>query len=200
MRGLNSLWTATLAWACLGAATCSADVISAFSAAAVPGSGFTTVVNSTFNSSLARITNSSVACGPASACSGEVATFSLTLSDVTNPLAVAMGTLDGTMSGAGPVTGLVNLLVDGLPFKSIPLSLDDSPFLKDLFSTQVPTLLGSPLILSGSLSLTMPAGDSITLPNSLDFAIVQTPEPSYMALLACGLVGLAMLSRRMRRI
>jgi hypothetical protein len=111
-----------------------------------------------------------------------------------------MGTLDGTMSGAGPVTGLVNLLVDGLPFKSIPLSLDDSPFLKDLFSTQVPTLLGSPLILSGSLSLTMPAGDSITLPNSLDFAIVQTPEPSYMALLACGLVGLAMLSRRMRRI
>jgi hypothetical protein len=111
----------------------------------------------------------------------------------------AVGTLDGTLTGSGTATGEVILAVDGFPFKTVPFSVDAGPFSKNLFSVEVPTIFGDSLILSGSLDLSLPAGDTFFLPNSLGFAIGQAPEPSGLPLFGAGMVGLAALVRRLRR-
>jgi len=182
----------------LGPMTLSADVITAFSATADQNTSFTIDLNTTFTSTLARITKSSISCDSVTSCSGEVATFSLTLADITT-LTPAVGTLDGTMSGAGTATGMLTLDLDGFPFKVVPFSVDAGPFSKSLFSTKIPTSFGETLVLSGSLNMNIPAGDSIVLPNSLEFAIGQVPEPSGLPLIGCGMLGLAALVRRLLR-
>ena len=184
----------------LGLGSASAAEITAFSATADQGTPFTIVLNTTFTSSLARITNSSVACDSETACSGEVATYSLTIMDLTHSTP-AQGSIDGMITGAGTVTGNVTVNVDGIPFKSVGFSGDAGLFFKQLFSTQLPTLLGSTVTVTGALDLTIPAGDSIVLPNSLDISIdsappTTVPEPVSMTLIGGGLLVLAAIARR----
>jgi hypothetical protein len=198
MKNLHILSAAGLFCTLLAPMTVSADAITAFSATAIPDTSFTIDLNSTFTSTVARITNSSVACNSDTPCSGEVATFSLTLGDITTPTP-AMGTLDGTLTGSGTAEGTVNLFVDGFPFKTIPFSVEAGPFSKDLFSTEIPTSFGETLVLSGSLDLSLPAGDSFVLPDSLEFAIGEVPEPSGLPLICCAVIGLAALARRLCR-
>ena len=192
-----------LSVALLGVSLGHAADITAFSATADQSTPFSNLtINTTFTSTLARITNSSVSCGSEAACSGEVGTYSLTLMNLTDATP-AMGTLDGMLTGTGTATGTVTVLLDGIPFKSVDFSVDAGPFSKELFSTQLPALLGPTLTISGALDLTLPAGDSIVLPNSLDFsfgaATTTVPEPVSFALIGFGLLGLAVLARRRNR-
>ncbi|SRR5579871_422114 len=176
-----------------------ADIITAFSATPDQGTQFNIVLNSTFTSTLAKISNSSVGCSQVTPCAGEVATYSLTVSDITGG-ANLEGTLDGTLTGAAGAVGAINLLVDGIPLKVVPFTIAPGPFAENLFSTDIPHNFGDSLVLTGALNLTLPPGDSFNLPNSLDFAVGQAvPEPVGLPLIGCGLVGLAALLRRVRR-
>ena len=80
----KSLLLAAASFLILSQLPVSADVITAFSVTPDTGTPFTTVdLNAEFNGSLARITNSAVACDSDAACVGEVATFSLTIANIT---------------------------------------------------------------------------------------------------------------------
>jgi hypothetical protein len=194
MKIRNLLLAVALAWGLLGGIAVSAAQITAFSATADQNTPFTIVLNTMFTSTLARITNSSVACNQTTTCSGEVATYSLTLTGLIAPTPV-MGTLDGMLSGIGTASGTVSVAVNGIPVSVAPFSVDVGPFFKTLFSTQIPTTFGNTVALTGSLNLTLPPGDSVVLPTSLDFAIAQVPEPASVSLVGCGLLGLASFAR-----
>ena len=76
-----------------------------------------------------------------------------------------------------------------------------NPFDKTIFSSSLPFLGLSTLTIAGSLDLTIPAGQSITLPahTSLDIGIgapTTVPEPSTLAFLGLGLLGVAAKVRR----
>lgn len=177
-----------------------ADVITAFSVTPDDETPFTIDLNSTFSSTLAKISNSSVACDAMTPCSGEVATYSLTVSDITGD-ANLEGTMDGTLTGPAGAVGAISLFVDGVFFKVIPFTIAPGAFSKDLFSTKIPNNFGDPIILTGGLNLTLAPGDSFNLPNSLEFAVGQAavPEPAGLPLIGGAMLGLAALVRRLRR-
>lgn len=197
MKYRKIILAAVLGWAIFNGALAFAAQITSFSATADQNTPFTTVLNTTFTSMDARVTNSSVACNQNTTCSGEVATYSLTLTGLTSATP-AVGTLDGTLSGTGTSSGTVSVKVNGIQISLASFSVDVGPFFKNLFSTQIPTNFGTTVTLTGALNLTLPAGDTFTLPNSLDFSIAAAvPEPASVILIASALLCLGVMRRRL---
>lgn len=195
------LLTAALFCVLLSQTPVFADVITAFSVTADQNTTFTIDLNSTFSPTLAKISNSSVSCDAVAPCSGEVATYSLTISDITGD-ATLEGTLDGTLTGPAGAVGAISVFVDGIFLKVVPFTIVPGPFSKDLFSSKIPNNIGDPIVVTGGLNLTLAPGDSFNLPNSLDFAVGQAaaiPEPAGLPLIGAGMLALAGLVRRLRR-
>ena len=187
------------------AATITAATITGFTITPVPGSPFSATLNSSFTGSAAKITNTTVSCVGPSACSGALLGFGIvgTGSGLT-PFFVNM---DGNLSGTTDATGAI--IVGGVsnPFSAHgclvvgPSCLSLGDFSLSILSTSLP-ISGSTFNIAGTLSLSLAAGQTLSLPSSLSFSVAASPvpEPGTCAMLVGGLLGAGLLKRRRVRV
>ena len=178
----------------LSTLTASGATITNFTATASAGSPFTSTINTLFAGSTALVTNSSVSCGAAGPCSGTVLSFSLQgtgLTDV-SPFVII---IDGSLSGATGATGTISL--PSLLANPIPFAVSAGTFNTTILSTSLPALPLGAFSIAGTLGLSLAAGQTLSLPSSLSFAVgAPVPEPGTITLLGAGLLGIAILLRR----
>lgn len=195
----------------LSTAAASAATITSFSA--TPGGAalnfFTSVtINATLTGNTANITQSGVDCTSGMACNGRVADFEIKGTGLTTTTPIVV-TIDGsyTDSNLQSMTGEVSLQdahtpeAFGFPFLVSPGS---SPydFSQTIVSFTAGDLATGNFDITGALSLSMPAGSTINLPNSLSITIGApsgVPEPSSILLLLAGLVPIGLTKWRKRR-
>ena len=195
-----------------GAVRSEAATITSFSAAYsyAVGSGFTSTSPTVLNTATtATVTGTSITClgsvvsaaasvsafastPAASGCSGRVLDFTLAVSNLllASPFAV---TIDGTVNGSTVATGQVSTNF----FAPSAFNFGPGAFNTTIFSSTLPPV-GSASV-TGFLSLSLAAGQTVSLPSSLAFSVATPstiPEPGSVALLASGLGGFLFLVRR----
>jgi hypothetical protein len=170
-----------LASTLLAAAPISASTIDSFYFTLEDDSPFTSSLTESFSSTEASVTGT-VSCDSESTCTGELGTFGLGL-DLTGlvdtPASIDIsGNLSGDLAGGG------DLFVTSI---SYPFAIPSGDFDKILLSTELPPL--GMIDVYGSLDLTLPPGETVTLPITLTVGTA-VPEPSGQAMLILGLLGL----------
>jgi len=206
---------ATLVFGALAAPAATVTITNFTASPGDDSANFTTdVINSTFDSTSVRITNSSISCGSFhdGACGSIAADFEITGNNLTTTTPLNIH-IDGSVTFIPPITSIgttsaedsttvigdLKYWVTSAPSlqTSIPFSVTGD-FDKDLANTFAPPEnINGDFDISGTLSLTLEPGQTITLPSSLAFTLTpaSVPEPSSALLLAGGL-GLAWLGRR----
>jgi hypothetical protein len=177
-----------LASALLAAAPSYASSINSFTFNS-DSSPFTSVLVESMSGSQAMVTGS-VECLSKTACSGEVGTFNLgvDLTGSTTPVSVD---ISGVLSGTTGASGAVDITTFG---KDYPFSVAAGSFNDTILSLDLPAL--GDVSVHGALDLSLAAGQSITLPLTINVgAVSSVPEPSGQALLLVGLLGLAVIFR-----
>ena len=177
-----------LASALLAAAPSYASSINSFTFNS-DSSPFTSVLVESMSGSQAMVTGS-VECLSKTACSGEVGTFNLgvDLTGSTTPVSVD---ISGVLSGTTGASGAVAITTFG---KDYPFSVAAGSFNDTILSLDLPAL--GDVSVHGALDLSLAAGQSITLPLTINVgAVSSVPEPSGQALLLVGLLGLAVIFR-----
>lgn len=156
------------------------------------GAPFTTSLTATFGSTQANITGT-VSCDSASPCTGEVGTFSLsvTLSDTSTPASLDIaGTNSGTLTEGA--------LVINPPFSQTdPFSIAAGSFDDVILSTQFPTL--GAITVTGALDVDLAPGQTLDLPLTFGIEGSAVPEPSTLFLAGLGLLSFAGTQRLRRR-
>ena len=182
---------ATAAFACIlfGSITASAGTISSFTAVATPASSFSVgALTTTFSGSEASVSGT-VTCNAETTCTGSAISFSVGITGLTASTPVSAEIVgDATANASG-------LFVETTPVSaSVPFTVAAGPFDTTIFSSSLPAV-GS-LLVTGNLSLTILAGQSISLPLNFFVGAQTVPEPSTFAFLGLGLLGLVAKFRR----
>jgi hypothetical protein len=182
---------AVLAGLIVVAAGGTAATISWFDAFAAPSTPFTiTDFSSTADFSTAQASIfATITCTAETTCSGEAIRYIMSFQDVT-PQTEISAEIVGNASA--PTTGSFVWSASGSTyvFGTTPFSFGSGAFDQSVLNTFLPVDadgVGS----SGSLFLTMAAGQSITLPLNIADGPTVVPEPGSLALFGLGLFGIA---------
>jgi hypothetical protein len=157
----------------------------------------TLTLTSSFAGNVARVTDSTVSCsgGNETPCSGTILSFTLTAAGLPAGTAPFGVTIDGNLSGISSAGGILSITSPGSA--TIPFVIGVGDFATTIVASSVPSI-GS-VTVTGSLSLTLAPGQTLTLPSSLQFTVGDVsgvPEPGTFALTGVGLVGLLAAARK----
>lgn len=173
-----------LASALLAAAPSYASSINSFTFNS-DSSPFTSVLVENMSGSQA-VVSGTVECLSKTACSGEVGTFTLGV-DLTGSSTPVSVDISGVLSGSTGASGSVDITTFGQDY---PFSVATGSFNDTILSLDLPAL--GQISANGALDLSLAAGQSITLPLTINVgAVSSVPEPSGQVLLLVGLLGLA---------
>jgi hypothetical protein len=149
-------------------------------------SPFTTDLVEMFSDSQAIVTGT-IACDSATACKGEVGSFTLG-ADLTSPGTSVSVNLLGVLDGSTPAG--VELKVSTPLTKALKFEIPAGSFNDTLISTSLPAF--GMLDVAGSLDMRLAAGQAIALPFIIDLGSPSpVPEPSGEVALLAGVLGLA---------
>jgi PEP-CTERM motif-containing protein len=180
-----------LACILFGTIAASAGTISSFTAAPTSTPFTITGLTDSFSGSEAIVSGKVACTSETTACTGAAVTFSLGITGLTtaSPISAEISG-DATAAAAGS-------FVETTPTAAtIPFTVGSGAFDKTIFSTSLPGVSGGSVVIAGTLDLTIAPGQSITLPLDIFLGVQPVPEPSTLALLGLGLLGIAAKVRR----
>jgi hypothetical protein len=161
-----------------------ASTIESISFTPASDSPFTTSLTESFTTTEATVTGT-VSCFDDTPCSGEVGEFFVGLDATVNtPASISIsGNLSGDTAGSG------DLIIASIPE---PFTIPSGDFDKTIFSNEIPPL--GMIDTNFTLDLTLPAGETVTLPITLTIG-APVPEPVGQSMVLLGLIGLTGLVR-----
>jgi hypothetical protein len=166
----------------LAATPISASTIDSINFSPADDSPFTSSLTESFSSTVASVTGT-ISCDSDSTCTGGLGQFFIGL-DLTGlvdtPMSIGIsGNLSGDTAGSG------EMIIATIPE---PFAIPTGDFDTNIFSDEIPPL--GMIDVNGYLDLTLPPGETLTLPLTWTLGTA-VPEPSSLAMLVLGLLGLA---------